>query len=139
MSDIQDFDLADSITLEQKSAVFAGAMPGERLWAFTRRLDGSHVLAAQFCVGSVREVGLRARYGAYRVHAEPGTTVLYDVAQGAPVEIIRTLSIRPRAWFLGQAFKAITPLVGSTMGTMLAQKGSLRLSQRSPATPHMRT
>ena len=82
VEDVPRLDPASGLELEQSSPVFAQAQPGERLWAFTRRGDGTYVLAAQLRVARVEETGPGAHYGRYRVVPRSGTTVLYNVQQG---------------------------------------------------------
>lgn len=106
VEDIGRFNPAAGLELEQNSPTFAEAGLGERLWAFTRRPDGTYVLAAQLRVGRVEETGPGAQYGRYRIFPQPGTTVLYDVQQGHDAEdLIRSLSVRADAAVLGQSFQ----------------------------------
>lgn len=106
VEDITFLDRAAGLELAQNSTTFAEATPGERLWAFTRRHDGTYVLGAQLRVGRVEEAGSAAPYGRYRAFPQPGTTVLYDVQQGRDAEdLIRSLSIPADAAILGQSFQ----------------------------------
>lgn len=103
--DIRQLDPAAGLTLQQNSPAFAEADPDERLWAFTRRQDGTYVLAAQLRVARV-DTGAGGAYGRFRVLPAPETTLLYDVARGQDAEgLIRGLSVRADAVVLGQSFQ----------------------------------
>jgi hypothetical protein len=94
------------LTLEQNSPVMGEAEPGDQLWAFTRREDGRYVLAAALRTGGKPAQAAPLGYGVYPVTAEPGSTVLYDIANGEDVEpVIRGLSIKADAAILGQSFQ----------------------------------
>ncbi|NIR61900.1 MAG: hypothetical protein GWO02_21640, partial [Gammaproteobacteria bacterium] len=83
------------------------AMPGDSLWAFTRRQgDGLYVLAAELVVRAVTRNPHTYRYGSWRIWGNLHRTRYFDVDVGPRVEpLIRRLGIRAGGTRLGQSFQ----------------------------------
>ncbi len=93
--------------LNQNSRAMESVLPGDSLWAFTRRRsDGLYVLAAELVVRALTRNPPNYRYGAYRVWGDLERSRYFDIDVGPNVEpLIRHLSISVRGDRLGQAFQ----------------------------------
>lgn len=106
LSDVAHVDPAIGLRLQQNSPRFGAARSGEALWTFTRRSDGTYVLAAFLRVARVEDHALDNEYGRYTAVPEPGSTILFDIEQGEDIEpLIRSLSQAPQAAVLGRSFQ----------------------------------
>lgn len=83
------------------------ALPGERLWAFTRRAhDGLYVLAADLAVRAVTRNRPNYRYGAYRAWGDVQRSRYFDIERGPNAEpLVRALGVPTGGQHLGQAFQ----------------------------------
>src|SRR5581483_6436155 len=93
--------------LNQNSAAMARALPGDSLWAFTRRThDGLYVLAAELVIRAVTRNPPNYRYGSYRAWGDLARSRYFDVELGPSAEpLIRELGVRAAGPHLGQAFQ----------------------------------
>lgn len=104
--DIEELRPGERLFLHQDSPRLRAATPGERLWAFTRRDDGTYALAASLVVEQVDEGANEFGLGRYRVTPRAGSTLLYDVQHGEDLEpLVRRLSVSSSADILGRSFQ----------------------------------
>lgn len=104
--DIATMRAVDGITLQQNSRAFADITLGERIWAFTRGVDGVYRLCAQLRAGSLDDLGSTNGYGRFRVVSQPGSVIFYNPDAGPEVvSLIRSLGFHPSAEVLGRSFQ----------------------------------
>lgn len=102
----QDLKLGFGFHLNQNSSTLLRAGPGDSLWAFARRGDGSYVLAAHLIVRGITHNVPGYRYGKYRIWGDRSTSRYFEVAHSPNAEaIIRSLSVTTLARYLGQSFQ----------------------------------
>lgn len=109
--------------LNQNSAALAEALPGDSVWAFTRRAaDAEYVLAAELVVRAVTSNPANYRYGRWRVWGDLERSRYFDVARGPRVDpVIRALGIQASASRLGQSFQghaAVRPITEAAHQTL---------------------
>ena len=79
---------------------------GDSLWAFTRNREGRYVLAAELVIKAKTENPPNFRYGRYRVWGDINFSRYFQVdGQPGAEQIIRALSIKTAARYLGMAFQ----------------------------------
>lgn len=102
----RDLDLGAGYHLNQANALLHEVLIGESLWAFTRRLDGTYVLAAELIVSAKTLNPKEYRYGRYRVWGDLGKSRYFRL-EGQPdiTGLIRELSVRAGGDVLGRAFQ----------------------------------
>lgn len=85
----------------------ARALPGDSLWAFTRRThDGLYILAAELVIRAVTRNPPNYRYGIYWAWGDLARSRYFDVELGPSAEpLIRELGVRAAGPHLGQAFQ----------------------------------
>jgi len=115
------------LTLYQNSPTMQRA-GGHRLYAFTRREDGTYVLAAEMLVGKARLAPPGGEL--YMVEAVSGSTRWFDVDAGADFEpIIRRLEIPAKAATLGHSFQ------GSAAVRLISAADEIRIAAFADAQP----
>jgi 5-methylcytosine-specific restriction enzyme A len=103
----RDWSFGFGYHLNQNSPAMVRALPGDSLWAFTRRRpDGLYVLAAELVIRAVTRNPANYRYGVYRVWGDLERSRYFDVERGPSAEpLIRALEVRAGGPRLGQAFQ----------------------------------
>lgn len=100
-------------TLEQNSPKMLDTKPGESVWAFTRREDGTYVLAAELVVKSVGRSD-DPEGADFLLVGDPNRSRYFDVQASPDAEpLIRSLSVAPKADVLGSSFQghaAVRPI-----------------------------
>lgn len=93
--------------LNQNSPAMAAALPGDSLWAFSRRLrDGLYVLAAELVVKALTHNPYNYRYGTWRIWGDLHRSRYFDVDVGPGTDsLIRALGVRAAGARLGQSFQ----------------------------------
>jgi len=93
--------------LNQGSPAMATAVPGDSLWAFTRRArDSQYVLAAELVVRAVTRNPENYRYGRWRIWSDLERTRYFDTERGPRIEpVVRQLGVRASSRRLGQSFQ----------------------------------
>ena len=99
---------ATSYWLNQNSELLYNLKQGEHVWAFTRKNDGTYVLAADLVVkttGKNQKGDSNYDYGIYHAIGMK-TTRYFDTEKGPDAEaLIRLLSFEPQAKTLGWSFQ----------------------------------
>ena len=135
----RDLDMGAGYHLNQASPVLHHIDLGDSVWAFTRRSDGVHVLAAELVVRAKTLNRPRFRYGRYRVWGDLGESTYFKVDGQLGVEqVIRALSIRAEAMVLGQAFQgaaAVRPITLVDHLILVAVARELMLEPRAHILP----
>ena len=110
----RDLDMGVGYHLNQANPLLHRIDIGDSLWAFTRRMDGIYVLAAELIVKAKTQNPPKFRYGRYRVWGDINLSRYFQVTQQPNIEnVIRHLSIKASARILGQSFQghaAVKPL-----------------------------
>jgi 5-methylcytosine-specific restriction enzyme A len=110
--------------LNQGSSALAAAMPGDSVWAITRRKrDGLYVLAAELVVRAVTHNPPNYRYGAYRVWGDLERSRYFDTDAAPNSEpLVRALGITARSRHLGQSFQGYAAVrkISATDHSLLA-------------------
>src|SRR5688500_1452040 len=113
----RDLDMGAGYHLNQASPALHRIDLGDSLWAFTRRTDGTYVLAAELVVKAKTLNRPGFRYGQYRVWGDLASSRYFKVdGQPAIEQVIRALSARADAAVLGRAFQgaaAIRPITAA--------------------------
>jgi hypothetical protein len=123
---------AFSYHLNQNSVRLFNLMPGEHVWAFTRRPDHSYVLAADLVVRTTGK-NQANKYGAYYAEGNKQTTRYFDINKGLDIEpLIRSLSFKPNAAILGQSFRGRNAV---RKITVIDEKMLNNFSQKLPIIP----
>jgi hypothetical protein len=97
--------------LNQDNELMNDLTKGDHIWAFTRRLDKTYVLALDLVVEQARinspsDPGYK--YGEYNVLGNKDSRY-FDIAKGVDVEtLIRSLSVTVNAKILGHSFQGKT-------------------------------
>jgi hypothetical protein len=97
--------------LNQNSELMNAIKEGERIWAFTRRLDKTYVLVLDLVVIGKKE-NIKSDpgyvYGRYHIYGDEIKSRYFDADKGLNAEpIIRSLSFSPRARILGHSFQGL--------------------------------
>jgi len=101
-----DLNYGASFHLNQKNALLHGVEPGESLWAFTRRADGTYTMAAELQIRARTRNPETYRYGTYRVWGDLERSRYFNIEHLPNAEpIIRALSCTSNAAILGQSFQ----------------------------------
>ena len=102
----RDLDYGAGFNLNQASPLLHQIERGDSLWAFTRRRDGTYVLAAELIVWAKTRNMPNFRYGRYRVWGDLARSRYFKVEGQASIEpIIRALTCRANAPVLGMSFQ----------------------------------
>lgn len=102
----RDLDFGAGYHLNQGNSVLHEISDGDSLWAFTRRIDGTYVLAAEL-VASGRTLNPPGyRYGRYRLWGDLTSSRYFAVEHQPDITIlVRSLSIKAKGDALGRAFQ----------------------------------
>jgi hypothetical protein len=99
----------DFLHLNQNSPVMAEITPGATVWAISRVGKGHYVLIARLLVASVGENkphSEAAKRGNYFLKADSQRSIFFDPEHQPNMEqIIRSLSVKAQAKYLGQSFQ----------------------------------
>lgn len=103
---MRDLDMGAGYHLNQANPVMHEIYPGQSLWAFTRASDGRYALAAELIVRTKTQNSPKFRYGPYRIWGDLQRSRYFRV-EGQPniEQIIRSLSLKTNAVYLGQSFQ----------------------------------
>ncbi|HAA55700.1 MAG TPA: hypothetical protein DCE42_13135 [Myxococcales bacterium] len=102
----RDLDEGASYHLNQRNSTLHELELGDSLWAFTRRSDGTYVLAAELIVKTKTFNPPSFEYGPYRIWGDLEKSRYFRLEGQKSIEpIIRSLSLKPTARYLGQAFQ----------------------------------
>jgi hypothetical protein len=104
-------DIIDCATepfwLSQGNKLFRDVEYGEKIWAFSRRNDGSYVLVAA-CEAKCVDEKVGYKLGKYFVNAIDGSAILYDPIDGEDIEpLIRSLPLSLKNPSLGRNFQGL--------------------------------
>lgn len=93
--------------LNQSSSSLGATMPGDSIWAITRRKrDGLYILAAELIVRAVTRNPPNYLYGTYRVWGDLAKSRYFDIDVAPNAEpLVRVLGITARSHRLGQSFQ----------------------------------
>jgi 5-methylcytosine-specific restriction enzyme A len=91
--------------LNQNSPNMQRAVSGETCWAFTRRDDGTYVLAAAGEIERVTDNLDVGRYGRFRLWLRPDTLRYFDVEHGGNVEPLLRALLQVATTSLGRSFQ----------------------------------
>lgn len=84
---------------------------GDSLWAFTRRRDGTYVLAAELVVKAKTINPPNFRYGKYRIWGDINFSRYFQIKNQPSIEnVIRNLSCKANARILGQSFQGLSAI-----------------------------
>lgn len=102
----KDLDFGAGYHLNQGTSILHDIAEGDSLWAFTRRTDGTYVLAAEL-VARAKTMNPRGyRYGRYRLWGDLSRSRYFEVDQQPDITtLIRSLSITAKGDALGRAFQ----------------------------------
>lgn len=102
----RDLDFGAGYHLNQGTSALHEISKGESLWAFTRRIDGTYVLAADLVARSKTLNPPGYRYGRYRLWGDLILSRYFAVDQQPDITVlIRSLSITAKGDALGRAFQ----------------------------------
>jgi 5-methylcytosine-specific restriction protein A len=105
----KDLDFGASYHLNQANPLMHTIEIGDSLWAFTRRKNGSYVLAAHLIIKAKTINPPKFRYGRYRVWGDLTQSRYFDVEKQPNIEkIIRSLSCSTNASILAQSFQGFS-------------------------------
>ena len=94
--------------LNQATSLLHKIEIGDSLWAFTRRRDGTYVLAAELIARAKTINPPNFRYGKYRIWGDINYSRYFQVENQPNVEnVIRSLSCKANARILGQSFQGM--------------------------------
>jgi hypothetical protein len=137
-----DLDFGVGYHLNQKNPLLHAVDRGDSLWAFTRRIDGAYVVAAELVV-SAKTLNPRGyRYGPFRLWGDLTRSRYLSVA-GQPdiTMLIRSLSIKAGGDVLGRAFQgnaAVRQLAEPDHRVLAAYTLGLPLEPRARLIPEER-
>ncbi len=104
----RDLDMGAAYHLNQANPLFHSIDLGDSLWAFTKNRDGSYALAAELIVKAKTLNPAGYHYGRYRLWGDLRLSRYFDIsAQDSLETIIRALSCRTNARYLGQSFQGM--------------------------------
>ena len=102
----RDLDMGAGFNLNQANALMHEIYPGQSLWAFTRASDGRYALAAELVVRAKTFNHPKFRYGKYRLWGDLRKSRYFQVEHQPNIEqVIRSLSLKTNAVYLGQSFQ----------------------------------
>jgi 5-methylcytosine-specific restriction enzyme A len=102
----RDLDEGASYHLNQGNPALHDVELGESLWAFTRRIDGRYVLAAELVVKAKTLNPPGYRYGPFRIWGDLGRSRYFCVEGQEDISpLVRGLSIKAGGDSLGRAFQ----------------------------------
>ncbi len=91
----------------------ARALPGDSLWAFTRRThDGLYILAAELVIRAVTRNPPNYRYGIYRAWGDLARSRYFDVELGPSAELTEVVTED------GRPFEAEQTTAGTPAGRL---------------------
>jgi hypothetical protein len=132
----RDLDHGVGFHLNQANPLLHEIDIGESLWAFSRRIDGCYVLAAELVVSAKTMNPRGYRYGPYRVWGDLRSSRYFSVDGQPDISVlIRSIGIAASADILGRSFQ------GRAAVRMLEQVHHLRLlayAERLPSEPRAR-
>jgi hypothetical protein len=102
----RDLDFGVGYHLNQKNPLLHQIEIGDSLWAFTRRKDGTYVLAAELVTKAKTKNPAEYRYGRYRLWGDLEQSRYFDTQTQTEISaLIRGLSIQVSAARIGQSFQ----------------------------------
>lgn len=102
----RDLDMGAGYHLNQSNPLLHQIDIGESLWAFTHNKSGRYVLAAELVIKAKTTNPQNFRYGQYRVWGDIHLSRYFLTDEQPSVEqIIRALSLKAKALYLGQSFQ----------------------------------
>lgn len=102
----RDLDYGAAYHLNQASPTLHDIGFGESLWAFTRRADGSYVLAAELIAKAKTLNPPRYRYGPYRLWGDLERSRYFQIDMQSDISgLVRALSVSAKGAQLGRAFQ----------------------------------
>jgi hypothetical protein len=138
----RDLDHGVGFHLNQANPLLHQIGIGESLWAFTRKLDGRYVLAAELVVSAKTMNPRGFRYGAYRVWGDLQRSRYFRIDEQPDISLlIRSLSVSASADVLGRSFQgkaAIRALSEADHLRLLAHAESLPPEPRARLLPEER-
>jgi 5-methylcytosine-specific restriction protein A len=138
----RDLDMGAGFHLNQANPLLHEVQLGESLWAFTRRPNGSYVLAAELVVRAKTINPPDFRYGRYRVWGDLEASRYFRVAgQPNAEDIIRSLSCRAKAKLLALSFQghaAVRQVSAADHQVLSAAAQGLPLEERARVFPEER-
>lgn len=103
---VRDLDMGAGYNLNQSNPLMHELYPGQSLWAFTRASDGRYALAAEIVVRAKTLNAPSFRYGKYRLWGDLQKSRYFQVEHQPNIEqVIRSLSLKTGAVYLGQSFQ----------------------------------
>lgn len=116
----RDLDLGAGYHLNQANPLLHKIELGDSLWAFTRNKQGRYVLAAELIIKAKTENPPNFRYGRYRVWGDIDFSRYFKIdCQPSFEQVIRGLSIKARARYLGQSFQGFAAIKEISLGDHL--------------------
>ncbi len=138
----RDLDAGASYHLNQGNSALHEIEAGESLWAFTRRTDGTYVLAAELVVKAKTLNPPGYRYGPFRVWGDLTKSRYFRVGDQSDIShLIRGLSIKAGGDSLGRAFQgyaAVRRLDARDDKFLRSFAASLPIESRSRVLPEER-
>jgi hypothetical protein len=135
----RDLDLGASYHLNQANPLLHQVEIGDSLWAFTRANDGSYVLAAELVIKAKTLNPPNFQYGKYRIWGDLESSRYFRVEGQTQIEsVIRSLSIRVNAKYLGRAFQgysAVRRITEHDHKVLAAASKHLELEPRAKIIP----
>ena len=105
----RDLDMGAGYHLNQANPLLYQIKIADSLWAFTRRRDGTYVLAAELIVKAKTINPPNYRYGMYRVWGDINHSRYFKIDRQPNIEnVIRSLSCKANARILGQSFQGLS-------------------------------
>jgi 5-methylcytosine-specific restriction protein A len=102
----RDLDFGAGYHLNQGASVLHEIKEGESLWAFTRRVDGTYVMAADLVARGKTLNPIGYRYGRYRLWGDLTRSRYFSVDQQPDITtLIKKLCISAKGDVLGRAFQ----------------------------------
>lgn len=102
----RDLDMGAGFHLNQANPLLHEIGVGDSLWAFTRNRHGRYVLATELVISAKTENPPNFRYGRYRVWGDINQSRYFEADRQPSIEqVLRTLSCRITARYLGQSFQ----------------------------------
>jgi putative restriction endonuclease len=105
----RDLDMGAGYHLNQANPLLHQIEIGDSLWAFTRRRDGTYVLAAELIIKAKTINPPSFRYGKYRVGVDINYSRYFQIQNQPSVgSVIRSLSCKSNARILGMSFQGLS-------------------------------
>ncbi|MGB8645916.1 MAG: HNH endonuclease [Anaerolineae bacterium] len=134
-----DLDYGAGYHLNQANPLMHTIDSGDSLWAFTRTRKGFYTLAAELVVRAKTFNPPNFRYGRYRIWGDLHKSRYFKADQGPRVDaIIRSLSCRANAPYLGQSFQgaaAVRRITAADHQILCAFAAHLPLEPRAQILP----